>query len=140
MPTAILLIAHGSRRQSANDDLIRLAELVRDRRPDALVELAYLELAPPDIPTAARRCVERGATRVLLLPYFLSTGEHVVSDLEAFRQEFERDHPGVTFTLCSPLGLHPLLIEVVLDRLAEGEQSPLAPAGGEGPGVRGKRL
>jgi sirohydrochlorin ferrochelatase len=122
MSIAVLLIAHGSRRQSANDDLVRLAELVREQRPDAIVEIAYLELAPPDIPTAVRRCVERGAIRVLLLPYFLSTGEHVGGDLERFRDEFARQHPGITFTVCPPLGLHPLLIQVVLDRISEGER------------------
>lgn len=122
MSIAILLIAHGSRRQAANDDLVRLAELVREQRPGAIVEIAYLELAPPDIPTAVRRCVERGATRVLLLPYFLSTGEHVATDLEHFRREFAQQHTGITFTLCPPLGLHPLLTQVILDRITEGER------------------
>jgi sirohydrochlorin ferrochelatase len=141
MSTAILLIAHGSRRQAANDDLVRVAELVQKRRPDAFVQIAYLELAAPDIPTAVRRCLERGANRVLLLPYFLSTGEHVGGDLERFRDEFARQHPGIEFTLCPPIGLHPLLIEVLLDRLAEGADplSPSSPAAGDGPEPRGER-
>ena len=49
MTTAILLVAHGSRLDSANRDLDWLAESLATRRPDDLVETAYLEIAKPDI-------------------------------------------------------------------------------------------
>lgn len=120
-PTAVLLIAHGSRRDEANRDLARLADLVRARGEYPIVEIAYLELADPTIPQGARRCVEQGAATVLMLPYFLSAGAHVTDDLERSRQQCEGEHPGVAFRLCPPLGLHPLLVEVVLARLTEGE-------------------
>lgn len=123
MSSAILLIAHGSRRATANSDLVRLAELVRGRRPEEIVEIAYLELAEPTIPQAAARCVERGATRVRMSPFFLSAGTHIAEDLTGFRDEFATNYPGVEFRLCPPLGLHPLLVEAVFDRLEENWQS-----------------
>lgn len=119
MPSAILLIAHGSRVPEANADLLQVAEALRLRRPEELIEIAYLELAQPDIPAGARRCVERGASEVRMLPYFLSAGSHVTRDLEGFRRQFAQDYPGVTFRLSPPLGLHPRLIDVLLDRLDE---------------------
>lgn len=118
---AALLIAHGSRRPEANADLVRLAELVRrDGRFDA-VEIAYLELAEPDIPAGAAACVAKGASEVRMLPYFLSMGRHVAEDLDGYRREFAERYPGVTFTLCPPLGLHPKVVEVVLERLGDSE-------------------
>jgi sirohydrochlorin ferrochelatase len=117
--TAVLLIAHGSRRPEANDDLLRLAEIIRAKGLDAIVEPAYLELAAPDIAAAGAKCVARGATVVKLLPYFLSAGAHVVEDLEGHRRELAERFPQVTFELCPPLGLHPLMVEIVLDRLAQ---------------------
>lgn len=119
MTTAILLIAHGSRRQAANDDLVTVAEQIKARRPEAIVEIAYLELAEPTIPQGAGRCVSRGAGEVRMLPFFLSPGAHVVEDLEGYRSQFEQEHPGVEFVLCPPLGLHPLLIDVLLKRVEE---------------------
>lgn len=116
MCAAILLIAHGSRRAAANEDLVAVAQTLRARRPDTLVEIAYLELAEPDIPTGARRCVEQGAREVRILPYFLSEGNHVRGDLERFAREFEAAYPGVQFTVCPPLGLHPAIIDVLLER------------------------
>ena len=123
MKSAILLIAHGSRRAAANADLVRLAELVRARRPAEIVEIAYLELADPTIPQGAARCVERGATVVKMSPFFLSAGTHIAEDLTGFRSEFETQYPGVRFQLCPPLGLHPLLVEAVFERMNEEWQT-----------------
>ena len=117
--TAVLLIAHGSRRQEANDELLRVADAVRKRDRYQTVEVAYLEIASPTIPEGARRCIEQRACRVLMLPYFLSAGAHVVDDLKRHQRELVSAFPGVSIELCRPLGLHPLLIEVVLQRLDE---------------------
>lgn len=119
MKSAILLIAHGSRRAAANADLVKLADLVRARRPDEIVEIAYLELTEPTIPQGAARCVERGALEVKMSPFFLSAGTHIAEDLTGFRSEFEAQYPGVRFQLCPPLGLHPLLVEAVFERMNE---------------------
>jgi len=122
--TAVLLIAHGSRRAEANHDLVILAELVTARREYDLVEVSYLELTEPSILYGGRSCVQRGATRVLMLPYFLSAGVHVVNDLKEIRQQLHDEFPGVEFVLCPHLGLHPLMADIVLARLREGTPSP----------------
>ena len=59
-PTAVLLIAHGSRHTPANDDLHGLVKRVVASGQYAIVEAAFLELAEPDIPSAGDRCVARG--------------------------------------------------------------------------------
>ena len=117
--TAILLIAHGSRLATANADLLQLAEQLRSRFPNHIIETAYLELTEPTIPQGAERCITLGATRVLLLPYFLSAGTHVTEDLRRFRTQFAEQWPNVRFDLCPPIGLHPLMLDIVCDRLNE---------------------
>ena len=117
---AILVIAHGSRREEANADLLHLADLLREQTDYTVVQPAFLELAEPDIPAGGRLCAAQGATHVLMLPWFLSAGRHVAEDLERYRQELETELEGVRFTVCPPLGLHPLMIQVAADRLREG--------------------
>ena len=117
--TAVLLIAHGSRRPEANHDLVQLAELVAARGDYGMVEVSYLELTTPTILDGGRRCVERGASRVLMLPYFLSAGVHVVTDLEEIRQQLAAEYSTTQFVLCPHLGLHPLMADIVLARLGE---------------------
>ena len=92
-PTALLLIAHGSRRPEANADLDHLAGVLRARGEYAHVQPAYLELCEPGIVAGGELCVAAGARRVVLLPYFLSAGVHVVEDLTAARDELARRHP-----------------------------------------------
>jgi len=100
-------------------DLTHVAAALQGRLPQQIVELAYLELAEPDIPTGLETCAERGATSIRILPYFLSAGAHVTDDLERFRRQFSDTHVDIRCHLCPPLGLHPLMIDILVDRLNE---------------------
>lgn len=116
MQTALLLIAHGSRQPEANADLHHVAAAMR-LRGYVIVEASYLELAEPDIVTGGSRCVAQGADRVILVPYFLSAGVHVSRDLTAARNQLAERFPGVNFRLAEPLGQHPALLDVIMDRV-----------------------
>jgi sirohydrochlorin ferrochelatase len=117
--TAVLLIAHGSRQRAANDDLHGLAERLTATGAYPIVEACFLELADPDLLTGGDRCVARGATLVLMVPYFLSAGVHLERDLTGARDELSQRHPDVDFRLAPPLGPHPLLDQLVSERIRE---------------------
>jgi sirohydrochlorin ferrochelatase len=119
MTTAVLLMAHGSRRREANEDLLKLADMLRPRLAGQLVETSYLELAEPSIPSGLDRCREQGAREIHMLPWFLSAGSHVTDDLTQFRDEFTARNPDIRVVLHPPLGLHPLMVDILLTRLAE---------------------
>jgi sirohydrochlorin ferrochelatase len=114
--TSLLLIAHGSRQDAANVDLRRLADELRKKEPYGIVQASFLELARPNIDEGAARCVEGGAKRVIMVPYFLSAGTHVQRDLAAACERLSRKYPTVRFQLAEPLSGHPLLAQVVLER------------------------
>jgi sirohydrochlorin ferrochelatase len=117
--TAVLVIAHGSRQQAANQDLSELVTRLADQGVYPIVEGCFLELAQPDLPAGGEKCVARGATRVLLIPYFLSAGVHLQRDLTAARDDLSQRHPKVQFRLGPPLGPHPLLDQLVATRIRE---------------------
>lgn len=119
MKTSLVLMAHGSRQAAANDDLIALAEMMQARGPYDRVAPSFLELAEPGILTACRDVVHDGAERVVMVPYFLSAGVHVRRDLTALRDQLATEFPSVAFELAEPLGRHPLLMDIVLQRAAE---------------------
>jgi sirohydrochlorin ferrochelatase len=118
--TALLLISHGSRQEEANADLLHLADGLR-ARGWAVVEASFLELAQPGIEEGGTRCVAQGAERVILVPYFLSAGVHVRRDLTEVRARLAERFPRVEFRLAQPLGRHPLLVDVVMERVRESE-------------------
>ena len=127
---AVLLIAHGSRHAPANADLRALADRLANLGDYAIVEPSFLELAEPDIPVGGARCVARGASLVLMVPYFLSEGVHLIRDLTAARDDLASRHPGVEFRLGPPLGPDPLLDRLVVARIASAEQSGVDTSGG----------
>ena len=79
----LLIVAHGSRRASSNDEVKSLALEVADNLqvPHDDVVVAFLELASPSIEQALDDCFKRGAEEVIVLPYFLSGGNHVIQDV-----------------------------------------------------------
>jgi sirohydrochlorin ferrochelatase len=121
MKTALVLMAHGSRHAAANEDLRALADKIRAMLRYDLVVASYLELAEPDIRAACRNCIAAGATD--LIPYFLSAGVHMRRDLTEMRSQLAAQYPNVQFKLAEPLGQHPLLLDVVLQRADEANES-----------------
>jgi sirohydrochlorin ferrochelatase len=122
MREALLLIAHGSRQEAANADLHRLAAELRQRGDYPTVIASFLELAEPDIDRGGALCVAEDVDRVILLPYFLSAGVHVLRDLAAARARLAARFPHVDFRLAEPLGRHPLLLEIVRERAKQAVQ------------------
>ena len=117
--TAILLIGHGSRVAAANDALHAIAAMVREQNPDTVVEVSFREQHAPNIQLGIDRCVEQGAKRVLLYPYFLFSGAHVLEDLPEEMDNARQRHEGLQMVLGEPLGVHPKLAEIVCERVDE---------------------
>jgi sirohydrochlorin ferrochelatase len=79
----LLIAAHGSRLSSSNDELQLLVEKVSANLDVAFdgVEVAFLEFASPSIENVLVDFFKGQATEVVVLPYFLSAGIHVMNDI-----------------------------------------------------------
>lgn len=115
--TGIVIVDHGSRRASSNAMLETFVGLFADATGLPIVEPAHMELAEPSISTAFDRCVARGARRVVVMPYFLSTGRHWHQDIPRLARDAAAAHEGVAYLVGSPIGLHPQMVGVVQARL-----------------------
>ena len=118
MQTGIIIVDHGSRRAESNRMLEEVATLFA-RRFEALydiVEPAHMELAEPSIATAYARCVERGATKVVVTPFFLGPGKHWTGDIPRITADASRNHPGTTYHVTMPLGIDDLILELLNKR------------------------
>ena len=119
MTTAILLMAHGSRIPEANDAARQIAARVKELSQFEIVEVSFREQHLPNIQQGVDSCVARGAQRILLVPYFLYLGAHVLEDLPAELAQARERHPGVDMVLGKHLGAHQKLAEIVVERIAE---------------------
>ncbi|KAK8673492.1 hypothetical protein V6N13_111824 [Hibiscus sabdariffa] len=113
----IIIVDHGSRRKESNLMLNEFVAMFREKTGYPIVEPAHMELAEPSISDAFSLCVERGADRVIVSPFFLFPGRHWYQDIPSLTADAAKDHPGVSFMITAPLGLHELLVDVMNDRI-----------------------
>jgi sirohydrochlorin ferrochelatase len=113
----VIVVDHGSRRKDSNRMLLDVVKLFEQSTRFRIVEAAHMDLAEPSIGTAFDRCVRRGAKLVVIHPYFLLPGRHWQEDIPALVAEAADRHRGVRYLITAPLGLHPLLTEIIKDRV-----------------------
>ena len=119
MNSALLIIDHGSRMQDANDLLPQVARMLRSMSDFKIVRFAHMELAEPTIQQAFDACVADGADEVIVHPYFLGPGRHSTSDIPRMVAEAAARHRQVCFRITEPLGIHPKIGELILERVRE---------------------
>lgn len=128
---ALLLIAHGSRREASNHEVRELAATLEQRarqRFDRVVP-AFLELAEPDIQSAVDLCAEAGAKTITVVPYFLSPGRHVTKDIPAELGEAARRHQNLNIYQSDYLGRHASIPELLLALGLQAHDDPGAKPG-----------
>ena len=67
---------------------------------------AHMEIAKPSIADAIEQCSAAGYKRVVVAPYFLSSGRHIQQDIPALVAEALEAHPDVECSVADPIGGH----------------------------------
>ncbi|TFH22194.1 MAG: cobalamin biosynthesis protein CbiX [Myxococcales bacterium] len=112
----IVIVDHGSRRTEANQAFLTVVERFAERREHDVVEAAHMELAPPTLADAFERAIARGATRIIVHPYFLFAGRHSTEDIPRLCTEAAA-HSGVEWRVTEPLGLSDRILDTVAERI-----------------------
>lgn len=113
----LLIIAHGSRRAGSNEEIDQLAELVANKPENHFdhVSSAFLEIAKPSIPEAINNCIDKGATHITVLPYFLAAGRHVIEDIPNEVKKVEYDPGKVKVVIKPHIGSASNMPQIILD-------------------------
>ncbi len=116
-PRHLQVVAHGSRRAASNEEVRAVVERLRAEQSEhfASVETAFLELAEQSIQDGLTRLAERGARRIVVLPYFLAAGSHVSQDIPEILDAFGAKHPEVHLALKPHLGSSKGMARLILD-------------------------
>ena len=103
---ALLLVAHGSRREASNEEIRELTRRLAGQAGGSFdhIDCAFLELAEPSIPDGIQRCIDAGASQVTVLPYFLSAGRHVAEDIPAEVRIKQQQRPDVDIRIADYIG------------------------------------
>lgn len=114
----LLVIAHGSIVPGAEREVRLVADRLRERSGLGVVEVGYLDYTEPGIPAALAACVERGATEIVVLPYFLAEG-YLVRKMRRAVATARANHPGLRLCEARALGPDPRFADILLDRIRD---------------------
>ncbi|CAN7405485.1 sirohydrochlorin chelatase [Variovorax paradoxus] len=109
----IVLLAHGSRDERWREPIEAVAARVTALDPQARVACAYMELAAPDLRTAAAALIASGAKRLRVVPLFLGMGKHAREDLPLQVDALRQAWPQVDFQLAGIVGEEPELVDLL---------------------------
>ena len=114
MKTGIIVFGHGSSVESANEAVRVIARQAAEQGGWELYETAFLE-ASPRLSDAARVLVSRGASEILVLPYFLTLGIHLQRDLPKLVEALSGEY-GLPIRVAPPLDGHEQLSRILVER------------------------
>ena len=116
----LLVIGHGSRAAEAKEVFEEVVSGLGDRFGDRVVEGCFMEISNPQIPETVELLYSRGVRELVVLPYFLFPGVHILSDIPEILRECADSHGGLKIEMAKPIGYHSKLIDILKER-AEGE-------------------
>ena len=117
----IILLAHGSRLQQANDEVLQLAELLQQSKPndEITTRSAFLQFGKPSLQESIDDAAKNGCLEVLIAPLFLTSGVHINEDIPEIIKEAREKYPDIHFKQCRLLGCDSRLAPILWERINE---------------------
>lgn len=119
---AIVLLGHGSRVAGAGQNMEKVARKLAEQSGKRVVT-AYMSRLGPHFPETLANLVEEDIRRVMVIPYFLNDGLHIVLDIPEMMQEEAAKYPGVELVLGQNLGFDNTLVDLVQKRIKESSSA-----------------
>jgi sirohydrochlorin ferrochelatase len=119
LEAAVLIFAHGSSVEEANQSVHVLARQVQEIGPFAYVRAAFLDPFQPGLESAVDQAVKAGYRRVVVIPYFLTLGLHMRRDFPELLARQRMKHPQVEILAGESLDDHPLMASIIAGRAQE---------------------
>lgn len=117
---AVIVLGHGSRRESGCLPVFETARTFRERHPEWRIVPAFLEFADPRLEdTIADLMQEAPYREVFVVPLFLAMGTHVSKHAPEVLAQATADYPDTRFALARPFGADPLLCDIMEKQIAE---------------------
>ena len=120
--SGVILLAHGSRRDGANDVMDQLVGMVREASDFTKVNSAFLQFSRPTLQEALKEQVDQGIKEVTVMPVFLFNGIHLSEDIPQILEQEKEKYPSVKILTAKALGMDRRIAEIVKDRIKEARE------------------
>lgn len=115
MKTAVILLLHGSKTRGADRPIKRLVAEVKKIGGFEITRHAFLQFSVPTAQDALESCIKQKAERVVIVPLFMQSGAHAISDIPKLVKKAKKQYPEIDIVVTDHVGAHPLMADIVVD-------------------------
>lgn len=114
---SLIIVAHGSRKASSNEEIKALVQKVKSLQGKryAFVLTAFLEFTTPSLEESILLSIDNQVSEIVILPYFLASGNHVTRDIPQVILKIQSSHPQVKITLKEHIGSSSGMLKLLSD-------------------------
>lgn len=116
---AVLFVGHGSRDPLGNEEVRGFVQAVIGTLNQPIAETCFLEFEKPDITDGFAICIQKGATRVVVIPIILFAAGHAKIHIPAAIDEAKLKYPLVQFIYGRPIGIHEKVLDILISRTSD---------------------
>lgn len=110
---ARILFAHGARNPDWAQPVLAIRQAMLMHRPEARVEVAFLEFIAPQLPETIDALVADGFLGVVVVPIFMAQSGHTKRDLPALLDAARARHPELVIEVATPIGEAPSVVAAI---------------------------
>ncbi len=95
----LIVAAHGSREMKTTREIVSLAAQIQEKKKSdfSRVCAAFLEFGAPKIADVIEDFIGAGIDFIVVFPFFIASGTHILGDIPSLIQEFEKKYSHVQF-------------------------------------------
>lgn len=117
MSTGFIVLGHGSKVSETVDILREITGSLKKRLQLDNVHYAALQFNEPGLPEVINRLIEDGTDDIVVLPLFLTDGNHVREDIPGIINDESAKYPSVTIKLAGHIGADMRITDILVDRI-----------------------
>jgi sirohydrochlorin ferrochelatase len=130
--TGVIILAHGSKLRDEKSHLVvekvqstlgKMVEEIKRRNHWSMVEQAYFQFLKPNLGESIESLANKGCKKIVILPFFLFSGNHVTHDIPKIIKEEEKKYKDIEFVMTKSLGEDSRIIDIVLDLIKKKVES-----------------
>ncbi|MCP3939975.1 MAG: cobalamin biosynthesis protein CbiX [Desulfobacteraceae bacterium] len=108
---ALIIVAHGSRKKESVRQVAalcqKLSEKIQnlsDKNRFDVVMPGFLQFCSPLLEETIEDLVQKGAARIVIFPFFIAAGSHLLKDIPESIEKAGKAYPWVEFSITRHLG------------------------------------
>ncbi len=116
---ALILIAHGSKKEKSNEEFRELVDEIKNLNSNKYekIETAFLEFVTPSIEDIVKDLVIQNIKTITFYPYFLNSGKHVSIDIPNIVNTLKIKYPNIEFNVLEHFGLSNKIASIISEEI-----------------------